>query len=436
MIRFVLPVVLALSAFQAHAEIKIQQVTSPGGISAWLVEEHSIPFTALDMRFAGGAALDEAGKRGATYLMSGLLEEGTGDMDARDFAKAEDALAASYGYSANSDSMSISARFLSENRDEAVDLLRRSIVEPTFSEDAIARVKDQVLSGIRADAEDPSSIASSKFDALAYGDHPYATAIEGTEDSVAALTRDDLMTAKNNVLVKDRVSIAAVGDITPEQLGTLLDSLLGALPTGGAPLPQTVDLSLTPGVTIVPYDTPQAQVVWGQKGLGMEDPDFFAAYLLNTILGGGGFESRLMHEVREKRGLTYGVYSYLADRDFADLWGGSVASANDRVAESISVIRDEWARIAKDGVTEEELDSAKKYLTGAYPLRFDGNGTIASILVGMQHDNMPIDYPATRNDKVNAVTLEEINRVARERLHPDQLRFVVVGKPVGLDPVN
>jgi zinc protease len=436
MIRFVLPVVLALSAFQAHAEIKIQQVTSPGGISAWLVEEHSIPFTALDMRFAGGAALDEAGKRGATYLMSGLLEEGTGDMDARDFAKAEDALAASYGYSANSDSMSISARFLSENRDEAVDLLRRSIVEPTFSEDAIARVKDQVLSGIRADAEDPSSIASSKFDALAYGDHPYATAIEGTEDSVAALTRDDLMTAKNNVLVKDRVSIAAVGDITPEQLGTLLDSLLGALPTGGAPLPQTVDLSLTPGVTIVPYDTPQAQVVWGQKGLGMEDPDFFAAYLLNTILGGGGFESRLMHEVREKRGLTYGVYSYLADRDFADLWGGSVASANDRVAEAISVIRDEWARIAKDGVTEEELDSAKKYLTGAYPLRFDGNGTIASILVGMQHDNMPIDYPATRNDKVNAVTLEEINRVARERLHPDQLRFVVVGKPVGLDPVN
>ncbi len=436
MIRFVLPVVLALSAFQAHAEIKIQQVTSPGGISAWLVEEHSIPFTALDMRFAGGAALDEAGKRGATYLMSGLLEEGTGDMDARDFAKAEDALAASYGYSANSDSMSISARFLSENRDEAVDLLRRSIVEPTFSEDAIARVKDQVLSGIRADAEDPSSIASSKFDALAYGDHPYATAIEGTEDSVAALTRDDLMTAKNNVLVKDRVSIAAVGDITPEQLGTLLDSLLGALPTGGAPLPQTVDLSLTPGVTIVPYDTPQAQVVWGQEGLGMEDPDFFAAYLLNTILGGGGFESRLMHEVREKRGLTYGVYSYLADRDFADLWGGSVASANDRVAEAISVIRDEWARIAKDGVTEEELDSAKKYLTGAYPLRFDGNGTIASILVGMQHDNMPIYYPATRNDKVNAVTLEEINRVARERLHPDQLRFVVVGKPVGLDPVN
>lgn len=238
------------------------------------------------------------------------------------------------------------------------------------------------------------------------------------------------------MLVKDRVSIAAVGDITPEQLGTLLDTLLGDLPTGGAALPDTIDLSLTPGVTIVPYDTPQAQVLWGQDGLGMEDPDFFAAYLLNTILGGGGFESRLMQEVREKRGLTYGVYSWLADRDFADVWEGSVASANGRVADAISVIRDEWTRIATDGVTEEELENAKKYMTGAYPLRFDGNGTIASILVGMQHDNMPIDYPATRNDKINAVTLEEINRVARERLHPDQLRFVVVGKPDGLDAVN
>ncbi|KAA2313417.1 insulinase family protein [Pseudooceanicola sediminis] len=436
MMRFVLPFVLTLGALQAHAEIRIQQVTSPGGISAWLVEEHSIPFTALDMRFAGGAALDAPGKRGATYLMSGLLEEGTGDMDARDFAKAEDGLAASYSYSANSDSMSISARFLTENRDEAVDLLRRSIVEPSLPEDAIARVKDQVLSGIREDAEDPSSIASSAFDALAYGDHPYGSAIEGTAESVAALTRDDLLAAKDNVLVKDRVSIAAVGDITPEQLGTLLDTLLGDLPTGGAALPDTIDLSLTPGVTIVPYDTPQAQVLWGQDGLGMEDPDFFAAYLLNTILGGGGFESRLMQEVREKRGLTYGVYSWLADRDFADVWEGSVASANGRVADAISVIRDEWTRIATDGVTEEELENAKKYMTGAYPLRFDGNGTIASILVGMQHDNMPIDYPATRNDKINAVTLEEINRVARERLHPDQLRFVVVGKPDGLDAVN
>ena len=189
-------------------------------------------------------------------------------------------------------------------------------------------------------------------------------------------------------------------------------------------------------MSITLFDTPQAQVIWGQEGLGMDDPDFFPAFILNQIIGGSGFDSRLMTEVRENRGLTYGIYSWLADRDFADVWMGSVASDNRRVSETIEVIRDEWARVAEEGVTAEELEQAKKYMTGAYPLRFDGNGTIARILVGMQHDGFPIDYPAGRNDRINAVTLEEINRVARERLHPDRLRFVVVGQPDGLDEVN
>lgn len=140
-----------------------------------------------------------------------------------------------------------------------------------------------------------------------------------------------------------------------------------------------------------------------------------------------------MEEVREKRGLTYGVYSFLADKDQAKLWMGSVASANDRVAQAVSVIRDEWAKAAEDGVTAEELQDAKTYLTGAYPLRFDSNASIANIMVAMQMDNMPIDYIATRNDRVNAVTLEDINRVAKRLLDPEALTFVVVGQPVGLE---
>ncbi|NIZ09054.1 pitrilysin family protein [Pseudooceanicola sp. HF7] len=436
MMRFVLPLVATLVAFPALAETEIQPVTSPGGIDAWLVEEHSIPFVALELRFAGGASLDEEGKRGATYLMTGLLEEGSGEMDSRAFAKATDALAASFSYDVSDDSVSISARFLTENRDQAVDLLRQSLVDTTFPEDAIARVQGQIVSSLRSDEQDPQTIAARAFNAQAFADHPYATPKEGTIEGVETLTQEDMFTARDNVLVKDRVSVAAVGDITPEELGALLDRLLGDLPTGGAPLPAMADIQIQPGVSILPFDTPQAQVIWGQEGLDLEDPDFFPAYILNTILGGGGFESRLMHEVREKRGLTYGVYSWLADRDYADLWQGAVASSNDRVAEAIDVIRSEWARIAEDGVTEEELEAAQKYMTGEYPLRFDGNGPIASILVGMQHDGMSIDYPESRNDRVNAVTLEEINRVARERLDPDKLRFVVVGQPEGLEEVN
>nr|WP_138919432.1 pitrilysin family protein [Oceanicola sp. S124] len=438
--KLLAPAFVLLSALPLRAEIAIQEVTSPGGLTAWLVEEHSIPFTALELRFEGGSALDLPGKRGATNLMAALLEEGSGSgeaaLDSQQFARAVEGLAASFSYDSYADSLSVSARFLTENRDQAVALLRQSLVEPTFPEDAVARVKEQVLSIIRSDAKDPQDVASLGFAGLAYGDHPYATALEGTEESATALSRDDMVEAWRNVLVKDRVSIAVVGDITPGELGPLLDELIGALPEGGAALPGPATLGLSGGVTILPFDTPQAQVIWGQQGLGMEDPDFFAAYLLNAIIGGSGFDSRLMQEVREKRGLTYGVYSWLADRDFADVWMGAVASDNRRVAETIEVIRAEWTKVAEEGVTAEELEQAKKYLTGAYPLRFDGNGPIAGILVGMQHDDFPIDYPATRNDRVNAVTLEDINRVARERLHPEDLRFVVVGQPEGLEEVN
>ena len=193
------------------------------------------------------------------------------------------------------------------------------------------------------------------------------------------------------------------------------------------------EVSTEAGTTVVPFDTPQSVAVFGHAGIKRDDPDFFPAYVMNTILGGGGFEARLMKEVREKRGLTYGVYSYLAPMDHAELYLGRVASANDRIAEAVSVIRDEWAKMAEDGVTQEELDQAKTYLTGAYPLRFDGNGPIARILVGMQLDGLTPDYVNTRNDKVEAVTLDDINRVAARLMKPDALRFVVVGQPEGLD---
>jgi zinc protease len=197
-------------------------------------------------------------------------------------------------------------------------------------------------------------------------------------------------------------------------------------------MPGPADPAFPGGVTVVDFPTPQSVVLFGQSGVAQEDPDFFAAFILDHILGGGGFESRLMTEVREKRGLTYGIYTYLADRDHAQTWGGSVASANDRVAEAVEVIRAEWARLQAEGVTAAELENAKTYLTGAYPLRFDGNGTIANIIVGMQMRGFPIDYAATRNDKVNAVTLADVNRVAREVLDPAALSFVVVGQPEGL----
>jgi zinc protease len=416
----------------AQAEVKIQEITSPGGITAWLVEEPSIPFMALELRFRGGGSLDRTGKRGAMNLMTGLLEEGAGDLDSRGFARSLEDLAASFGYDLGPDSLSISAKFLTENRDEAVALLRSSIVAPSFNPSDVERVREQVLSGLRSDTKDPDEIASKAFNAMMFGDHPYGTSPSGTMESVTALTRDDLIAAHSDIFAKDRLYVGAVGDITPEELGLLLDQLLGDLPETGAPQPEDADVTIEGGVTVIEFETPQSVALFGQRGIGLDDPDYFAANVLNQVLGGGSFESRLMDEVREKRGLTYGVNSFLVPRDHAATYQGQVASANDRIAEAIFVIRDEWEKASEQGVTPDELHNAKTYITGAYPLRFDGNGPIARIMVGMQMIGLPIDYIATRNDKVDAVTLEDVKRVAGELLDADGLRFVVVGKPEGL----
>ncbi|MFQ5438361.1 MAG: M16 family metallopeptidase, partial [Paracoccaceae bacterium] len=204
------------------------------------------------------------------------------------------------------------------------------------------------------------------------------------------------------------------------------------LPKTGSPMPERANVNVTRGVSVIDFPAPQSVALFGHAGIARDDPDFFAAYVMNQVFGAGGFTSRLNNEVREKRGLTYGVYTYLASYDLAEVFVGSVASANDRIAEAIEVIRQQWRFMAEQGVTEAELEAAKKFLTGAYPLRFDGNKQIASILVGMQLQDLPPDYVKTRNEKVNAVSIEDVNRVARRLLQPDNLRVVVVGRPEGL----
>ena len=424
---------LMMAALPARAEIEIQEVTTPGGISAWLVEEPSIPFVALELRFKGGGSLDAPGKRGATNLMVGLLEEGTGEMDARAFARELESLAASFDYDTFDDTISVSAKFLTDTTDAAMALLRGSLVAPAFNQVAIDRVKAQVLSGLASDQSDPDKIAGRTFDRLAFGDHPYATSLDGTRDSVMALSREDIVAAHAAAFARDRVYVSAVGDISAEELSALLDELLGDLPETGAPLPGTAPFLLEGGLTVEPFDTPQSVVLFGHRGLERDHPDFLAAYVINEVFGGSGLTSRLMSEVREKRGLTYGVYSYLVPKDHAALVMGSVASANNRVAETIAVIREEWAKLGQDGLTAEELAAAKTYLTGAYPLRFDGNGPIANILIGMQMDGLGPEYVTERNALVEALTLDEVNRVAAELYDPEALHFVVVGQPEGLE---
>lgn len=421
-----------LLALPAQA-IDIQQVTSPQGIKAWLVEDHSIPFVAIEIAFRGGASVDAPGKRGAIHLMTALLEEGAGDRDAVEFAEAMETLAASAAFDVSDDAVMVGFRTLTENRDEAADLLADALARPRFDMDAVERVRAQALSVIRSQENDPGSIAATEMARRMWGDHPYGSPLTGSTESVSALTREDLVAAHARVIARDQVIVSAAGDIDAAALGLLVDRILGGLPAQAtAPLPTRPELQLTGATTVIDWDSPQTVVRFAQQGLPIDDPDYFAAVVLNHILGGGGFSSRLMDEIREKRGLTYGVGTSLSNQVLADSWGGGMATANDRTAEAVALLRETWARL-RDGVSEQELTDAKTYLTGEYPLRFDGNRRISGILAGMQLMGMTPDYINTRNDRVEAVTAADVRRVAQRMLDPDALEFVLVGRPEGMD---
>ncbi len=429
--RIAASAVLVLAALPLRAEIAIEEVTSPGGIAVWLVEEHALPFVALEIRLRGGANLDEPGARGAANAAMWLMNEGAGDMDARAFAERAEELAAHFSFRAGDDALSISAMMLSENMDEAADLLAVALTEPRFDADAIERMREDVLQSIARDRMSPGAIAAQTLYSMVWPDHPYGSDSKGTVESMSALTRDDIVTAWENTVTRADVYVGAVGDIDAETLGGLIDRILGDLPAAGPPGPPRVEYTLAGGTTIVDFPTPQSVAFFAQRGIAIDDPRYFAASILNTVLG-DGMESRLMQELREKRGLTYGIGTALAPRDLSALMIGSFASSNATMAEAVGLVQEEWERIAREGITEEELEFARTWMTGEYPLRFDGNGAIARILVGMQMIGLPADYVTHRNDYVNAVTLEQANRVAGELYDPEGLHFVVVGQPEGL----
>ncbi len=419
---------------QAYAATEIQEVTSPGGITAWLVEEHALPFIVIEAGWEGGTLQDPSDKTGLGYMMAGLMNEGAGDLDSQAFQGELERLATNISFGASRDRLSLSFKTLTENRDEALELLRLSLTDPRFDQDAIDRIRGQLKVAIIRDAESPDKIAADAWYAAALADHPYTRPSKGTLETIATLTRDDLLAHCTRLLAKDNVKIAVVGDIDPESLKTLLDDVFGGLPDT-SPLPDVAQAEVNPRaqLEVIQRDMPQSVVLFGHAGIAREDDDFIPAYVMNYILGGGGFSSRLMTEVREKRGLAYSVATYLYPLRHAALFIGQVATENERVSESLDVIRGEISRLAAEGVSAKELADAKTYLTGSYPLRFDTNDKIAGQLIAIQEADLGIDYITRRNGLIEDVSQEDIKRVAARLLGADNLIVTVVGQPEGLE---
>ncbi|MEM6971467.1 MAG: pitrilysin family protein [Pseudomonadota bacterium] len=428
-------IALPLATTEAEAGITINERTSPGGIAFWHVEEPTIPMVAFEARFDGGALLDSLDKPGVARMLGSMLDEGAGERDALAFAAEAERLAARFGFSVGRDSFGVSARMLLENAEPSAALIAEALTDPRFDADALERERRGRLSSIRQSSTDPDSVARDAWYARSFPDHPYGVPVAGTEQSVSAITIADLEAMHARLMPLDRAHVAVVGALDAEEAGRLVDQILGDLPESlaedaGPAMPDAVDPPA--GIDVVDLAVPQSVAILGHSGLQRDDPDYIPAFVMNHILGGGGFSSRLMTEVREKRGLAYGTYSYLADLTGAPLMLASVSTANERMSESLEVIQAEWARMAAGEVTEAELEKAKRYLTGAFPLRFDTNAKIARFLVGAQSVGLPLDYVDIRNGLIEAVTLEDIRRVAARLMRPDALSITVVGQPAGL----
>jgi zinc protease len=416
-----------LGQFAPAAATSIQRVISPGGIEAWLVQDATVPVIAVELAFAGGSTQDPAGKPGVADLVAGLLDEGAGEYDSKAFRERLERRAIDISFNDTRDHLRGSMRTLKENRDEAFELLRLALNQPRFDAEALERGRAQALSILRRQSTNPNDIASRRFFQEAYGDHPYAWPPNGTPESVQTITADDLRGYAKRVLARDTLKITVVGDIDADTLKTQLDRVFGSLPAKADLRPISPMLpQVPPGRVNVTLDVPQTVILFGAPGIARADPDFMTAYVLNHILA-GSMNSRLYREVREKRGLVYGISEALIWLRQSALVMGSTATRADRANETIETTESEIRRIAAEGPTETELEEAKSYLKGSQMLSLDTSSKIATALLQYQIDNLGIDYLDRRNGLIDAVTLADAKRVAK-RLWDQRFLTVVVGR--------
>ncbi len=416
----------------ARFGVAVERVVSPGGVEAWLVSDSTVPMIVLHAYWRGGAGDEPVALTGVTNVMADMLTEGAGDLDANAFKERLEALNISLGLGADADGVSMSLRTLSENSDVAFEMARLALQQPRFDAAPLERIKRQLLVSIRTRESNPGYIGNLALDRALYPEHVYARRI--SRESVGAIDVAALRARRAALLNRAGLQVTIVGDIDAAAAGRALDHVFGALPQGAPPAPSPQAALAAPAPLIVrPLPQPQSLILFAAPGIQDDDPDWIALSVANYILGGGGFSSRLMDQVREQRGLVYGISTSPSVRDRVALVRGAAQTENKDVRQAIEVTRAEIARFHRDGATQREVDDAITYLTGSFALSLDSNAGIASVVQGYQTAGRDIGYINRRNDLIRAVTLADVNRVARRLFNPDAFTFVVVGEPEGLE---
>jgi len=409
------------------------QVVEGGGLTAWLAEDHSVPVVSISWSWPGGAALDPKGQEGASRLAANLMTEGADDLDALAFADALQDEAIGLDFSADRDSFQGGLRALVPALPKAVRLARLAMTAPRFDAEAVARERARAVAMVRRSLEGPQGRGARAFWAAGFPDNPAGRPAGGTEESLAALTVEQLRAALARHLRRaPGLMIAASGAITAEDLAALLPELFGALPEGKLEDPPALPAFRHFGTQVVPVASPQSAILFGQPGIPVGDPAWETAQLVLRILAGGGFTARLTHSIREERGLTYGIGAGLEVIFDQSVLVGSCATANARVGETLTVLRAEWKRMAESGPTAAEIEEAVAFLTGNQPLQFTDSRRIAAILLAMRRNGRPLDWLARRPERLAAITREQAIKVASRLLAPAELSVTVAGQPEGL----
>jgi zinc protease len=428
----VLTLGMALIAQPVFAAVKIERVVSPGGIVAWLVREPAVPLVTVEFAFRGGASQDAVDKVGLSQMTAQMLDEGAGELDSRAFQQEMEKSAIELSFRTGQDNFHGTLRTLGAHRAKAFDLLKLALGAPRFDAPELERIRAQTLSGLERETQNPNAIARRRWWEAAFPNHPYGRNSGGTIETVAKITPDDLKGYAKRVFAREYLTVAVVGDIDAPAVGAMLDQVFGGLPAKATlvAVPEAKPQKLGQRI-VADLDVPQAVINFGGLGIARKDPDFIPAYIVNHILAGGSFSSRLYTEVREKRGLAYGVSGSLLWYRSAAVFAGSTATRNDRTKETLEIIEAEIKRMADGGPDADEFAKAKSYLKGSYPLNLDTSSKIASQLVQIQLDDLGIDYIERRDQMIDAVTLDDARRVAK-RLLDGGLLVTVVGRPAGL----
>ena len=410
--------------------MNIQIVTSPSGITAWLVQSPLVPVFSMQFSFAGGMFLDPPDKAGNAYLTSIMLDEGAGEYSGDAFQEQLTNNAISLGFNAGRDDFNGSLYSLTENADKAFGLLGLALTDSHFKGDSLERMRAAAMSEVKRNQANPAWIASRNFNDTIFSGHPYGRPGQGDLDSLARITADDLRAFTTKIFTRACLKVAVAGDITPEALGALLDKAFAGLPAGdaaGCPVPTPAVRQAVGETRLVERPIPQRVIVFAQDGIGRKDPDWYAANLLNYVVGSGSFNARLMQTLRVEKGLTYGISTGFSTLKGSNLWSGQMTADGNRADEAITALKEIWADVAANGITETELGEAKAFLIGNLPLQLTSTERLAGALISLRQDELPIDYLDSRDASIEAVTLADINRVAKRLMNVDSLTVVQVG---------